>query len=149
MIGGNVIAILIPLLMAQEGFSAKVYSDAGHWAIGYGHQLTVEEIKNKTFEKGITKKQARLLLEKDIKKTLDYIIGYCPKDLNENQIAAITSLAYNIGVFRFLDSDTYRELINGDMEAFKEEFKQWRRANGKVLKGLEKRRAKELELFFS
>ena len=68
-------------------------------------------------------------------------------DLNPNQQAAVKSLLYNIGGPQFANSNARAALNSGDFEAFQKEAAEFRMANGKVIPGLENRRAKELSLF--
>ena len=67
--------------------------------------------------------------------------------LNSNQFSAIGSLTFNIGSSR-LKSSTLRSKINrGDYDGASAEFPKWRRAGGRILKGLVRRRIAERELF--
>ena len=76
--------------------------------------------------------------------------------LDNNQKAALVSLIYNIGQNRFLNSKAYREgLAVGDIDTFKKEafdstigfVKDKSGDEGKILKGLVKRRQRERDLF--
>lgn len=76
--------------------------------------------------------------------------------LDDNQKAALTSLVYNIGQKRFLDSKAYKEgLALGDMERFKKEAFDSKigfvkdKTGGEILSGLVNRRQAELDLFES
>ena len=76
--------------------------------------------------------------------------------LDDNQKAALTSLVYNIGQQKFLDSKAYKEgLAVGDMERFKKEAFDSKigfvkdKKGGTILDGLVKRRQEELALFES
>jgi len=68
-------------------------------------------------------------------------------DLNPNQQAAVKSLLFNIGGPQFANSKARAALNAGDFDAFQKEASEFRMANGKVLPGLESRRAKEMSLF--
>ena len=62
-------------------------------------------------------------------------------------IQAVCSLAYNIGTGN-LQSSTLRSKLNRmDYSGASDEFPKWRRASGKIMRGLVKRRAIEQELF--
>ena len=76
--------------------------------------------------------------------------------LDDNQKAALTSLVYNIGQQKFLDSKAYKEgLAVGDIERFKKEAFDSKigfvkdKKGGTILDGLVKRRQEELALFES
>lgn len=73
--------------------------------------------------------------------------------LADHELAALTSLAYNIGVGEdggkvdFADSTVRRKLLAGDKLAAANGFLLWTKADGRVLDGLVRRRAGERALF--
>jgi lysozyme len=69
------------------------------------------------------------------------------KDINEDQKAALTSFAYNVGTKAFTDSTLLKKINAGDMEGAKSEFMRWTKAGGKTDMGLINRREKELAVF--
>jgi lysozyme len=68
-------------------------------------------------------------------------------DLSAPQMAALASLAYNIGINAFRASTLLRKLNAGDTSGAAREFDKWTRGGGRVLPGLVKRRADERRLF--
>lgn len=93
----------------------------------------------------ITQEQADAYLE-------HYIINNIAphiKDLNltDNQRIAVESCIYNIGASAFKKSKCYKAIKAKDWETVYKNW-DWCKANGKFLKGLAKRRAEELYLFF-
>tara|TARA_A100000171_G_scaffold12577_1_gene10461 strand:- start:1282 stop:1926 length:645 start_codon:yes stop_codon:yes gene_type:complete len=74
-------------------------------------------------------------------------------NLNKNQMAAITSLVYNIGQDRFKNSEAYKNLLKGDLENFKKEAFDSKigfvkdKKGGTIIQGLVNRRQEEQELF--
>lgn len=62
------------------------------------------------------------------------------------QWAAATSLAYNIGTAAYCKSTVDRQFDGGNYVAACNAFSAWKYAGGKVVKGLENRRAAEREL---
>ena len=74
-------------------------------------------------------------------------------NLNKNQMAAITSLVYNIGQDRFKNSEAYKNLLKGDLENFKKEAFDSEigfvkdKKGGTIIQGLVNRRQEEQELF--
>ena len=67
--------------------------------------------------------------------------------LTQNQFDALVSFTFNLGSGR-LQSSTLRSKLNrGDYEGASDELPKWRKAGGKVLLGLVKRRAVERKLF--
>lgn len=75
--------------------------------------------------------------------------------LGSNQIGAIVSLAYNIGVGEvggapdFADSTVRRKLIAGDRQGAADAFLLWKYAGGRELAGLVERRKAERALFLA
>jgi lysozyme len=63
--------------------------------------------------------------------------------------SSLASIIYNIGSGNFQRSTLRMKLNRGWYEAAADEFPKWRRAGGRILKGLVKRRAKERELFLA
>lgn len=67
--------------------------------------------------------------------------------LTDAQLGALISLAYNIGLANLAGSTLLRVLNAGQVAAASAQFLRWNRANGKVLKGLVRRRAAEQAMF--
>jgi lysozyme len=135
----------IDIIKKYEGLSLKAYKcPAGVWTIGYGTTVYPD---GKPVKSGdvITKDYASALL-------LDYVINKIMPhirdlDLTDNQQAALCSLIYNIGWGAFSKSKCYKAIKTKDWETVYKNW-DWCKANGKFLKGLAKRRAEELYLFF-
>lgn len=64
-----------------------------------------------------------------------------------NELAAFTSLAYNIGTQNFSSSSALRQFRAGNKQAAGEGIDMWNRSGGQVLKGLERRRRAERYVF--
>ena len=70
-----------------------------------------------------------------------------PVALNENQFSSLVSFVYNIGSGNFQSSTLRQRLRRKDYSKAALEFAKWRRANGRILRGLVARRKKEQTLF--
>ena len=143
--------MIIALVMQFEGFSPVLYDDAGHLAIGYGHR--VSPMYAELYKDGMTKSTALKMLTYDLEEAQRELLMMVDVHLTDNQLAALTSLIYNVGGFAFAKSKCLEYLNQGDYdsaahEAFDEKVG-FVKSQGEVLKGLVKRRAKERELFFS
>ena len=70
--------------------------------------------------------------------------------INDNQLLALSSFAYNVGN-RSLQDSTLLKLLNSgaDKNAVAAQFDKWVFAGGVVSKGLKNRRAAEKKLFLS
>ena len=89
----------------------------------------------------------RAIFLRDIQKTERRLIRLVGVDLHENQWAAITSFAFNVGTGNFKAS-TLRSCLNrGAFERAADEFPKWTLARGRRLPGLIRRLAAERALF--
>jgi lysozyme len=144
--------------LTQIGLQPKL-CPAGIWSICYGHALQDE---NHNFLRGnsgkiaayrqaacLTEADAEALLIKDLELFSGGVQHLVTVPLTDNQFGALVSLAYNIGLGAFADS-TMRRLLNAkSYEAAAQQFLRWDKCKGKALKGLTKRRQREMELFLS
>lgn len=131
------------LIKKYEGCRLNAYlCPAGVWTIGYG---TTVYPSGKPVKKGdkCTKAEAESLLNDYIKTKIKL-----PDGLTKNQKEALTSLIYNIGQGAFDRSSLKKAIVAQDWKAVYKNW-DWVTGGGKFLKGLAKRRAEELLLFFS
>jgi lysozyme len=70
-------------------------------------------------------------------------------ELTENMFSSLCSFIYNVGSGNFQRSTMRMKLNRGQHEEAADEFKKWRKAGGRVSKGLVRRRKQERELFLS
>jgi lysozyme len=138
----------IDLVKGFESFSPRSYRDViGVWTIGYG----TTRIDGKPVQPGMTctREQAEEWLRDDISEDLNEAAEFIDPDvtLTQNQIDAIASFVYNVGVENFRNSTLLKLINSGDMEGAAKQFIRWNRAGGKVYPGLTRRREAEAELF--
>lgn len=95
----------------------------------------------------ITKEQSRAFLAADLGNAVSAVREAVKVPLNENQFGALVCFVFNIGGGAFRKSTLLKKLNAGDYAGAEAEFKRWNKSNGKVLPGLEKRRADEAALF--
>jgi len=134
-----------------EGFSVDAYQDSAQiWTIGYGstfNPLTKEKVK-----KGdkISKNTAKSWLDTELSVVKSQVMSVVKVLINANQLNALTSFTYNVGIGNFKKS-TLLKLLNAGApkEQVAAEFIKWNKAGGKVLKGLTIRRQAEKDLFLS
>lgn len=136
----------LSLIKASEGLSLKAYKcPAGVWTIGFG--TTGKWIKEGV---RITLEKAEELLREDVDtfyKGVEKAVDGIPT--TENQMAAMASLAYNIGLGAFGKSSVLRYHRAGKRQMAAAAFLLWVRGGGKKLPGLVTRRAKERALYLS
>ncbi len=128
----------INLIKQFEGCRLDSYKDsAGVWTIGYGHTSGVYK------GQVISQMEADLLLRQDLVKAELAVMKYDNKyHWTQNQFDALVSFAFNIGSINQLTAKGTRSIaeISAKIPAY-------RKAGGKVLPGLVRRRAAEKELF--
>lgn len=133
----------ISLIKSREGCQLAAYKDQGGvLSIGYGH--TGREV---TEGLTCTQDQADNWFNQDIRNTCATLTRLITVSLNENQFAALVSLAYNIGIGHFTDSTLLKVLNNGWFEQVPVQIARWNHVNGVVSDGLTKRRADEVRLW--
>lgn len=131
----------IKLICKWEEFRPYAYvCPAGLWTIGYGHTGGVKPTDK------IDLAQGEAYLRKDLE-IVERCLNSLTIKLNQNQYDALCSLIFNIGTGNFLRSTLLKCLQAEQYDKASSEFLKWRKANGKVLKGLEARRKDEQELF--
>lgn len=138
----------LALLKEYEGCRLSAYLDSGGIAtLGYGHVAGVN------LGMTCTQEQADAWLAEDSQKAVDGVSAAVKVDLTENERAACSVLAYNIGVGAFRTSTLCRLLNAGDRAGAARSFLMWDKATvgGKLteLPGLQRRRAAEMHLFLT
>jgi lysozyme len=133
----------IELIKRFEGFESKPYKCPGDvWTIGYG---TTKGIGPNT--PPITKEEAEDLLLMDMATYEDGVSAAVKVPLTQNQFDALVSFTYNLGVGAFRRSTLLKKLNKGDYDAVPAELIRWNKANGKVMRGLTRRRTAEANLW--
>ena len=131
------------LIKKYEGCKLTSYRcPAGLWTIGWG---------STTYPTGLPVRQGQTITQAEADYMLDWYLKNkikVPDCLTKNQIEALQSLIYNIGQSAFDKSTLKKAIIAKDWKAVYKNW-DWVTANGKFMKGLAKRRAEELLLFFS
>jgi lysozyme len=139
-------------IIAQfEGLLLDAYKDTGNiWTIGYGS--TKNPYTGVSVKEGdkISKETALDWLDKDIKQRQFALQKLIKVPVTSNQLAALTSLAYNIGLGAFQRSTLLR-LLNqkAPLQKVADQFLRWNKVNNVEVKGLTNRRIKEKQLFLS
>ena len=134
----------IALIKEFEGLRLKAYlCPGGVWTIGYGHTAGVKP------GMVISEAQAEEYLKADLISFERYLNGL-GLVLNQNQFDALVSLIYNIGIGNFQKSTLLRKArINANDNSIMDEFLRWVYSKGRVLPGLQRRRLREMKLYFS
>lgn len=136
--------ILIEKLKEFEGLRLEAYRDAaGVPTIGYGH--TGSDISEGD---RITAYWAKELLRNDLGAT-EAAVRRLHVARTQGQFDALVSFVFNLGIKR-LQGSTLLKVIRkgGSCHQIRREFMRWVYADGKKLRGLERRRAWEAKRFF-
>lgn len=132
----------LALIKEFEGLRLKAYlCPARVWTIGYGS--TGPHVQPGMV---ITEAQADDLLQRDLDRFEDAVAKVTP-GATQNQFDAMVCLAFNIGTGAFLKSSVLRLHLAEDHRAAAEAFSKWVYAGGRVLPGLQRRRAAEARLY--
>lgn len=120
---GNVakaVAAAIALLVGVEGVSLKSYQDTGKvWTICYGYTHGV--MKGQT----ATQEQCWTMLKDEAYSVANQITPYLPATLNPNQLGALISFCYNVGVYNCKTSTLFTLINKGDMVGAGKQFARW------------------------
>lgn len=137
----------LQLIKEFEGLSLKAYPDPATgndpWTIGYG-ATGAGIAKGVTWTQG----QADARLVSDVAKFMAGV-NDAVADGSPNQIGAMTSLAYNVGLANFKSSTLLKKHNARDYAGAALEFAKWNKANKKVMAGLTRRRAAEAAVYSS
>ena len=140
----------LDLIKEFEGFRSAAYVDpVGVLTIGYGTTAAAGVGIVPQLGMEISEAQAEVYLAKALDKFGALIRPHINAPISENEWAAFMSLAYNIGPGAFAKSSALRKFNEGDKRGAANAILLWNKAGGKVMKGLERRRAAERALFLS
>ena len=148
-VAGDEVSIAVHFITSREGFEADPYQDAaGNWTVGYGHLLTGDP----PFA-SVTEHEAEQFLADRVRELVADIDAEVCAELDDEQYAALASLAYNIGAGAFDRSQLLTMLNDGAPPG--EVMREWlswshdtEGGERKVSRGLSARRAMEVGLFY-
>jgi lysozyme len=147
LIGKKVSALT--LIKKFEGLKLTSYPDTGGiWTIGYGN--TINKDTGQKIKQGdkIDLATAERWLKIDVDQREKFIKPLIKVPVTSNMMAAMTSLAYNIGLQAFKDSDLLELLNKGvNKTIVADQFLRWNKVGKTPVKGLTNRRKLERELF--
>lgn len=146
----NVSDKCINMIKHHEGFVRKPYQDPiGLWTVGVGHLIGDGKKLPKEWNKEFTDEEVDNILCEDLERFEIGIQRLTKVSLTQSQFDALVSFSFNVGLGNFQSSTLRSKLNRGDYEGASNEFPKWRKAGGKILKGLVRRRADEKALFLS
>jgi len=135
----------LDLIKSFEGLRLKAYRcPAGVPTIGYG--ATGPDIKIGMIW---TEGQCHARLVADVARFEQAVAKALTVTANENQFAAMVSLAFNIGAGGFARSSVLRRHNARDFAGAADAFLLWNKGGGRVLPGLVRRRKAERDLYLT
>jgi len=148
---GSLSSALSFIKKAEGGLYLKAYQDSGGvWTIGWGS--TYDFDKQRKVQQGdvITEAQAQKWLDMETSQNAMDIKKLVTVPLNNNELNALISFVYNVGINGFKASSMLRLLNSGaDKNTVAAQFDRWVYDNGVKVKGLINRRNAEKKLFLS
>lgn len=137
----------VDLISGFEDTRFKAYDDGvGIWTIGTGTTVYPNGVKVKQGDT-CTPEQAKTYFKHDLAKFEKTVNESVTVPLTQNQFDALVSLTYNIGSSAFKNSTLLKKLNKRDYQGAADQFLVWNKADGKVMKGLVRRREAERALF--
>ena len=131
------------LIKNFEGLSLRSYKkDNDRWTIGWGNTFWENGKAVLPSDLAITTERAESLFDFWIDKTYNAVQKEIP-NASFNQLAAYTSLAYNIGIEAFINSTSLKNFKANDLKLAAQTLEWFNQAGGHVLKGLQRRRRAE------
>jgi GH24 family phage-related lysozyme (muramidase) len=138
--------------------SLTPYRQRDRTYIGYGHQLTDADVHSHTLTIGgravrwgprrpLTEDQVEQLLAQDLDLKLAQVKGLVDRHLTDNQWQALADFVYNEGIDAFRDSTLLKVINAGELDKVPAQLRLWRRAHGKILGSLIRRREAEIALW--
>lgn len=150
----------IDLIKHFEGCHFKPYlCPANLWTVGYGKLLYNDQVRLKLADRKSyplkpehnrkwTQNEVDDLLKKDLVRFEQAVMKYITIPLKQHEFDSIVSFTFNLGAGVLQASSVRSKLNRGDKEGAMDTLLKYCRAGGKVLKGLQRRRAMEVDLFF-
>lgn len=139
----------IDFIKSFETLQLKAYKAVQteqYYTIGYGH-YGPDVIPGTT----ITENEAERLLAEDLA-DFERCVSQSTSgwNLKQCQFDALVSLAFNVGINAFQNSTLLKLVKQGaDETTIRAEFGKWCHSGGRVLKGLQRRRQAEADMYFS
>jgi lysozyme len=149
--GGSLANALNFIKKAEGGLYLKAYQDSGGVpTIGYGSTYDFDKQRKVQMGDIITQEQAQRWLEMETSQNAKDIKSLVKVPLNNNQLNALISFVYNVGINAFKKSTMLKLLNSGaDKNTVANQFDKWVFDNGVIVKGLINRRKAEKTLFLS
>ena len=142
----------LQLTKDSEGFRSHLYNDAARYCtIAYGHLVNLapcDGSEPEHFLDGVTEPEGADLLRDDMEIAERVVLTAVDVELSDGQYAALCDFVYNVGGGNFRRSTLLKVVNRNDFDEVPFQLRRWVKAGGRELAGLNKRREREIELFF-
>ena len=136
------------IIKSFEGWSSSPYKcPADRWTIGWGSTWDMDGNPVTADHSDIDGAEGTGLLKRELRHVEAAIGRLIKVPLTEGQFSSLCSFAFNVGTGNLQNSTLRARLNRGEYEGASAELPKWRRAGGRILKGLVRRRAAERALF--
>jgi lysozyme len=136
------------IIKSFEGWSSPPYlCPAGRWTIGWGSTWDIDGNAVTGDHPDIDEEHGTDLLKRELRHVESAIGKLIKVPLTEGQFSSLCSFAFNVGTGNLQNSTLRARLNRGEYEGASAELPKWRRAGGRILKGLVRRRIAERALF--
>jgi lysozyme len=138
----------IKLIKHFEGVHKKPYiCPAGYWTVGVGHLISRDAELPIEWDRVLSPGEIDDLLRKDLRRfELGVLRMLGTVQPSQSEFDALVSFSFNLGLGCFQRSTVRSAFIRGDKKRSGEVLLKYRRAGGKILQGLVRRRQAELAL---
>jgi GH24 family phage-related lysozyme (muramidase) len=135
----------ITLIKAFEGVRKKPYRcPAGYWTVGVGHLITRDTELPDSWNREFDSDEIDALLKEDLVKFENGVLRLLyPVQPTQSEFDALVSFSFNLGLGTFQRSTVRSAFKRGDKKRAGEVLLMYRRASGRILKGLVRRRFAE------
>jgi lysozyme len=135
----------IKLIKHFEGIHKKPYiCPAGYWTVGVGHFISRRAGLPIEWDRVLSPGEIDALLRKDLRRfELGVLRLLDTVQPNQSEFDALVSFSFNLGLGCFQRSTVRSAFIRGDKKRSGEVLLMYRRAGGKILAGLVRRRKAE------
>tara|TARA_R110000868_G_scaffold56919_3_gene176276 strand:- start:1425 stop:1871 length:447 start_codon:yes stop_codon:yes gene_type:complete len=138
----------IKLIKHFEGVHKKPYiCPAGYWTVGVGHLISRDAKLPFEWFRVLSPGEIDDLLRKDLRRfELGVLRLLGTVQPSQSEFDALVSFSFNLGLGCFQRSTVRSAFIRGDKKRSGEVLLKYRRADGRILQGLVRRRQAELAL---
>ena len=135
----------IRLIKHFEGYREKPYKcSAGYYTVGVGHLITHDPVLPSSWNRTFSPGEIDDLLRKDLRRfELGVLRLLGTVQPNQSEFDALVSFSFNLGLGCFQRSTVRSAFIRGDKKRSGEVLLKYRRAGGRILSGLVRRRQAE------